>query len=101
IKCDWSSDVCSFDLTHTHTHTNTHTHTHRAHTHGVHTLCGSQPERKARATQYISFTTNPFISPLHTHTHTHTLTYTHTHKPNNKSLFFKACHNENTNASNL
>src|SRR4029434_62096 len=28
FKCDWSSDVCSSDLTHTHTHTHARTHTH-------------------------------------------------------------------------
>src|SRR4029434_3532889 len=32
FKCDWSSDVCSSDLTHTHTHTHKHTHTHTQHT---------------------------------------------------------------------
>src|SRR4029434_2116713 len=28
FKCDWSSDVCSSDLTHAHTDTDTHTHQH-------------------------------------------------------------------------
>src|SRR4029434_5466834 len=28
FTCDWSSHVCSSDLSHTHTHAHTHTHTH-------------------------------------------------------------------------
>src|SRR4029434_11346271 len=54
FKCDWSSDVCSSDLTHTntHAHTPTHTNTHQ----GV-------------LDTY----------PTHTHTHTHKHMCSHTY----------------------
>src|SRR4029434_11310193 len=54
FKCDWSSDVCSSDLTHIYTHTHTHTYTHTT----------------------INTHTHTFIyTHHHKHTHTHSIQF--------------------------
>src|SRR4029434_884557 len=62
FKCDWSSDVCSSDLTHTHIHT----HTHRLSLSLPFSLSDTHPHN---------------LSVSHSHTHTHTHTHTHSLMP--------------------
>src|SRR4029434_9391885 len=80
FKCDWSSDVCSSDLSHTHIYTHTHTHT-QTHIY-THTYTDTHTH-----THKLTYTHK------HTHKHKHTHIHKHTHtgqKPKQKHLTAQA-----------